>query len=35
MKWLYAFVALFVVVRGQENYCATDIAGNCNGLVGK
>lgn len=35
MKWLYVFVALFLAVNAQENFCATDIAGNCNGLIGK
>lgn len=33
MKWLYAFVAIFLTVNAQDNLCATDIAGNCNGLI--
>lgn len=33
MKWLYAFVAFLAVASAEEGYCATDIAGNCNGVV--
>jgi len=33
MKWLYVFVAIFLTVNAQDNTCATDIQGNCNGLI--
>lgn len=34
MKWLYAFVALFVVVNA-EDYCMGDVTSGCNGILGK
>lgn len=33
MKWLYAFVAIFLTVSAQEDYCASNIVQSCDGLV--
>jgi len=33
MKWLYAFVALFVAVSAQEDYCTNDVISGCNGAI--
>lgn len=35
MKWLYVVVAILVTVSAEDNFCSTDINGNCNGVSGK
>lgn len=32
MKWLYAFVAIFLTVSAQEDYCVSNMIQSCNGI---
>lgn len=35
MKWLYVFVAIFLTVNAQDDFCVKEIISNCNDQLGK